>query len=202
MQDDPGQAESATRLIESLTSEAPGFVSQITVVELNWVPGSAHGLEGSQIATVVLHLLRTEEIVIEQAEQVWKARRLYIAGRADLADSLIQVVATDAGCERTMTFAIARNAVRDQPGMSALDQWRAQATALTFLPDRASRPPVLPFQSGHSRELVHVVRDHDQPASASRSGEHGIADADGATDRLQLRTYRPCLDGIVFHVVE
>ena len=49
-------------------------------------------------------LLRTKEIVIEQAETVWKALRLFHRGNADFADCLIERSAAAAGCERTMTF--------------------------------------------------------------------------------------------------
>jgi predicted nucleic-acid-binding protein len=37
MQDDPRQSPRATRLIESLSAEAPGFVPVVTIVELVWV---------------------------------------------------------------------------------------------------------------------------------------------------------------------
>ncbi len=37
MQDDPKQSPKATRLIESLTSDAPGFVPLVAVIELVWV---------------------------------------------------------------------------------------------------------------------------------------------------------------------
>lgn len=134
MQDDPGQAESATRLIESLTSEAPGFVSQITVVELNWVPGSAHGLEGSQIAVVVLHLLRTAELVIGQAEQVWKARRLYIAGRA------VPGRLPDPG-GRYRCGLRAHDDVRDRSERCPRSAWKECPRSVACAGDRAHLPP-------------------------------------------------------------
>ena len=36
-QDDPVQSRKATRLIESLTADEPGYVSLVSVVELAWV---------------------------------------------------------------------------------------------------------------------------------------------------------------------
>ena len=36
-QDDPKQSPKATRLIESFTVDAPGYVSVVAVVELVWV---------------------------------------------------------------------------------------------------------------------------------------------------------------------
>ena len=41
MQDDPRQSPKATRLVESLTSEQPGFVSLVAVVERVWVLSSS-----------------------------------------------------------------------------------------------------------------------------------------------------------------
>ncbi len=41
MQDDPKQSQKASKLIESLTSEAPGFVPLVALIELVWVLTSA-----------------------------------------------------------------------------------------------------------------------------------------------------------------
>ena len=49
-------------------------------------------------------LLRTKEIVVERAETVWKALRVFQSANADFADCLIERSASAAGCERTMTF--------------------------------------------------------------------------------------------------
>ena len=45
MQDDPRQSRlRATRLIELLSAESPGFVPVVTLVELVWVLSGSHGL--------------------------------------------------------------------------------------------------------------------------------------------------------------
>ena len=59
MQDDAKQAAKATRLMESLTVEVPGFVSIVSVVELGWVLTSAYGLTRSQLEQALEALLRT-----------------------------------------------------------------------------------------------------------------------------------------------
>jgi predicted nucleic-acid-binding protein len=104
MQDDARQSPLATRLVESLSAESPGFVSLVSVVELSWVLGSAYGLERDQLVEVLEGLLRTKEIVVERAENVWKALRIFQRVSADLADCLIERSAASAGCDRTMTF--------------------------------------------------------------------------------------------------
>lgn len=43
VQDDPAQSRVASRLIESLTPEAAGFVSIVTLAEITWVLDTAYG---------------------------------------------------------------------------------------------------------------------------------------------------------------
>jgi len=104
MQDDAKQSALATRLVESLSAESPGFVALVSVVELGWVLASAYDLDRAQLDEALEGLLRTQEIVVEQAETVWKALRVFRASNADFADCLIERAAAAAGCERTMTF--------------------------------------------------------------------------------------------------
>lgn len=104
MQDDARQSALATRLVESLEADAPGFVSLVSVVELAWVLGSAYGLDRTQLVEAFEGLLRTKELVVDRAETVWKALRVFQGGNADFADCLIERSAAAAGCERTMSF--------------------------------------------------------------------------------------------------
>ncbi len=104
MQDDNKQAPLATRLIESLTTESRGFVPLVAVVELGWVLSAAYDLSRMQLVEAFEVLLRTKELVLEQAETVWKALRLFQRVNIDFADCLIACSAQTAGCARTMTF--------------------------------------------------------------------------------------------------
>ena len=104
MQDDARQSALATRLVESLYVESPGFVPLVSVVELAWVLSSAYALDRGQVVQAVESLLRTKEIVVERAEIVWKALRVFQRANADFADCLIERSAAVAGCDRTMTF--------------------------------------------------------------------------------------------------
>lgn len=104
MQDDPKQSPLATALVESLSADAPGFVPQIALIELVWVLSSAYGLDRTQLSAALDGLLRSKEIVVERAEIVWKALRVFQGSGADFADCLIERAAATAGCERTVTF--------------------------------------------------------------------------------------------------
>ncbi len=104
MQDDAKQSAKATKLVESLTSDAPGFVPLVAVVELVGVLSSCYGLTRAQLVQVLEALLRAKQLVVDQAELVLRALRLFTAGSADFADCLIERSAVQAGCEKTRTF--------------------------------------------------------------------------------------------------
>jgi predicted nucleic-acid-binding protein len=104
MQDDPKQSPKATRLIEGLTPQEPGFVPLVSTVELVWVLSAAYDLNRQQVSAALDSLLRSKEIVMDRADQVLQAQRRFNAGGADFADCLIEQIARDAGCTATMTF--------------------------------------------------------------------------------------------------
>ena len=104
MQDDARQSLRATKLMESLTVDEPGFVSLVSVVELGWVLSSSYDLDREQVVQALELLLRTKPLVIDRADEVIKALRVFKASSADFADCLIERTAASAGCGRTMTF--------------------------------------------------------------------------------------------------
>ena len=104
MQDDPRQSPRATRLVESLSPEEPGFVPLVAVLELAWVLSGSYGLSRAQVATVLDTLLRSKELVLDRAELVSQALSRYGAQGADFADALIERTAAAAGCSATLTF--------------------------------------------------------------------------------------------------
>lgn len=104
MQDDSKQSSLATRIVESLSAEVPGFVPLVAIVELAWVLSSAYELGRNQLVEAFEALLRTKELVVERGEIVWKALRLFQRAPGDFADCLIACSAEAAGCAKTMTF--------------------------------------------------------------------------------------------------
>jgi predicted nucleic-acid-binding protein len=103
-QDDQEQSPKATRLVESLTSDDPGYVSLVVLIELYWVMTSCYSATKGEVCDLVETLLRTKEIIVAKADVVWKAVRLFGEGKADLADCLIEQDAENAGCAYTCTF--------------------------------------------------------------------------------------------------
>jgi predicted nucleic-acid-binding protein len=104
MQDDAKQSAHASKLVESLTADSPGFVPLVSLVEVVWVLSGCFDLDRVQIVAALDALLRTKELMLEKADVVWQAVRVFRAGSAEFADCLIERCATAAGCDRTMTF--------------------------------------------------------------------------------------------------
>lgn len=103
-QDDVRQSPVATALIEKLDSQTPGFVTLVSLVELVWVMQSCYSATKPEIVAILDKLLRTQELVIENAETVFKAINLFSISKADFADCLIERSANAAGCTHTVTF--------------------------------------------------------------------------------------------------
>ncbi len=107
MQDDARQAAKATKLVEGLSAQMPGFISIVSVVELVWVLSSSYELRREQIVQALSVILRSKQLVVDQAEHVVRALRAYSSGSADFADCLIERTAAAAGCAQTLTFDVA-----------------------------------------------------------------------------------------------
>ncbi|MDD2809894.1 type II toxin-antitoxin system VapC family toxin [Rhodoferax sp.] len=104
MQDDPKNSPKANQLIESLDADNPGYITMVSVIELYWVLTSCYELTGEQVGQALGAMLRTKSFLVERADQVMRALRVFADGRADFADCLIERSASGAGCTQTMTF--------------------------------------------------------------------------------------------------
>ncbi|MGD0521286.1 MAG: type II toxin-antitoxin system VapC family toxin [Terracidiphilus sp.] len=117
-QDDPVQGERAEEIMLSLTAEEPGWVALAALMELLWVMTSVFRFDRNGVIYVLDGLLSREQIVVEQADTVRDALRLYHSGNTDFPDCLIASSAKAAGCSRTVTFD--RIAARDA-GMQLIE---------------------------------------------------------------------------------
>src|SRR5271154_7067293 len=102
--DDATQTSAAVRVMDSLSSDSPGFLSLIVVAELVWVLEVSYRFKKNEIEQVLETLLRSKELVIERAEIVAQALRKFSAGHADFADCLIERCGYAAECQYTVTF--------------------------------------------------------------------------------------------------
>jgi predicted nucleic-acid-binding protein len=104
-QDDVRQAAIATRLIEgSLSAEARGFVSIVTLAEIVWVMSSNYRAARPAVADIVEGLLTAPQLTIEKADVIWRALRAFRESKADFSDAVIVELGRDTGCSKTVTF--------------------------------------------------------------------------------------------------
>lgn len=104
VQDDPGQAELATRVIDQLTDEAQSFVSREVLIELVWVLERAYRLGRAEIATALDGLLAATELDVEGSDEVAPALELYRNDGFGFADLMIAAAARRVGAIELMTF--------------------------------------------------------------------------------------------------
>lgn len=104
-QDDARQSAVATRFIEtSLSPQTPGFIAAVTLCEIAWVLADAYGADRERIREVIEKLLTTKQLVVEDADLVWKAMRTWEGASAGFSDALIGEIALARGSDRVVTF--------------------------------------------------------------------------------------------------
>ena len=103
-QDDVIQTPKARAILGSMTSEEPGWVPLVGVLELVWVLSSRFRATRGEVCKVLDQLLGARQIIIENVDTLKNALELYRRGNADFADCLISASAHAAGCTQTLTF--------------------------------------------------------------------------------------------------
>ncbi len=104
-QDDAAQSARATELIEQACSaQAPGFIGVVVLMELVWVSESCYGATRAEVVEILRRILSIRQLVVQEAELVWKALRLFESGKAEFSDCVIERTAEATGCTETMTF--------------------------------------------------------------------------------------------------
>ena len=103
-EDDASQSPRALAIVQSLTSEEPGFISTVTLVELVWVMQRCYRATRAEVVEILGMLFRTKEFTVENAETAIKALHRFAGSKAEFADSLIERAAHTAGCAYTVTF--------------------------------------------------------------------------------------------------
>ena len=104
VRDDEQQAESARALLESLTTERPGYACREVVVELVWVLERAYGVSRERIATILRDLVTTRGLVVEAADDVARAALRYRAGGPGFSDLMVLAAAERSGARPLYTF--------------------------------------------------------------------------------------------------
>ena len=102
VQDDPSQGAIATNLLENmLTSENPGFVSLVAVLELDWVLRTQYKFSSLIAANAIAALMCSPSLIFESDAAVRAALGFK---HGDLADNILHEVGQANGCTKTVTF--------------------------------------------------------------------------------------------------
>lgn len=102
VQDEPSQSAIATNLLENiLTSENPGFVSLVAVLELDWVLRTQYGFSALIAANAIAALMSSPSLIFENDAAVGVALGF---SHGDLADNILHEVGQASGCTKTVTF--------------------------------------------------------------------------------------------------
>ena len=104
VRDDADQAEAALHLLDALTPENPGYICREAAIEMVWVLDRTYRLPRDHIASIVQELARSEEIIVEDHEDVIIAADGYRRGLADFADLMILAAARRNAASPVFTF--------------------------------------------------------------------------------------------------
>ena len=102
--DNPEQAEAARALLQGLTTNGPGFICREVVIEVVWVLERSYRFRRERIANIVLELVATDTLVIEDDNDVAQAAAAYREGSADFSDLMILAAANRVGAQPLYTF--------------------------------------------------------------------------------------------------
>ena len=105
VQDDLEQAKAATKLIEqSCSTDNPGFINHIVLCEIVWVLRRNYKIDKQSICQVIEQIMRTDRLLIEDIQLVWKALDTFKETKADFADCLSSQRNLQVGCRYTATL--------------------------------------------------------------------------------------------------
>ena len=102
--DNPEQAEAARALLQGLATDNPGFICREVVIEVVWVLERSYRFRRERIANIVVELMATDTLVIEDDNDVAQAAAAYREGSADFSDLMILAAANRVGAQPLYTF--------------------------------------------------------------------------------------------------
>ncbi len=89
---------------ERCRPDAPGFINTVSVCELVWVLHRVHGYDRRAVGAILIQLVVSDDILVEEHDLVRSAVSQFQTGKAGFADVLIGMINRKRGCESTATF--------------------------------------------------------------------------------------------------
>lgn len=103
VQDDSVAFSHAADIMDRLSEESPGFITQVTLAEFYWVLSRSYRYPREACLAVISQLVSTRSLEFDDGEGVVRALTLAEAG-ADFPDALIESALELFGVTRTVTF--------------------------------------------------------------------------------------------------
>jgi predicted nucleic-acid-binding protein len=116
--DSPVQTKAALTFLSTLSSEAPGHIGTIVVVELIWVLKRVYRFDDDAIYGALDSLFRSANVEVERSELTQAAIDIARTSGADVSDVMIALAAREAGVSHVATFD--KKAAKRVPGMELL----------------------------------------------------------------------------------
>jgi predicted nucleic-acid-binding protein len=102
VQDDTAQGAIATNLLENeLTPDQPGFISLVTVLELDWVLRTQYGFSPQIVDHTIRVLMESPQLAFESRAAIETA---LLFEHGDFADNILHEIGQANGCTKTVTF--------------------------------------------------------------------------------------------------
>lgn len=102
--DDVAQNQAARTALAACDAENPIFVSSVTIVETVWVLTRVLGFARSDVYAMLRNLLASDGVVMQHGDELGLLLGAGNDPPVELADYLIAWSASEAGCEKTLTF--------------------------------------------------------------------------------------------------
>jgi len=103
VQDDTEQSPRAVAALTQLTTQDPGYLTTVVLVETYWVLHRAYRLQAGDILSALEEVMAAEEIVVQDASHVSAAIAVARSG-ADFADALISSACRALNCHTVLSF--------------------------------------------------------------------------------------------------
>ena len=105
LQDDAEHSPQANHIFDNqLSSDNPGYINLASILEIVWVMQGRMKKRPAEIAEHLRGILSRDEIVVQNAIQVYEAARALKEGIAEFEDALIGTLNLWSGCSTTITF--------------------------------------------------------------------------------------------------
>lgn len=102
-QDDPVQCKKVDALFLNHLRSKEIFISDIVLIELEWVLESVYDFQRKQIIDVLWLITRIQQFCFRNSETLSKAIEKFSTGGKDFSDCLIGEIGHECGC-KTFTF--------------------------------------------------------------------------------------------------